>query len=70
MDGFFGRGVGKERRAERPLDLEITGLPGGEKSAPWWVRFRVADDNVIQQFDFENFGRLPRPAGYEGDSAT
>ena len=32
----------------------------GEISAPLRIGFRIANDNVIQQFDFENLGGLPQ----------
>ncbi len=50
--------------SERGNASQIAGLLEGEISAPLRVGLHVADNHVIQQFDFENLGGLPQRAGW------
>ena len=54
--------------SERGNALQMARLLEGEISAPLRVGFRVANDNVVEQFDFENPSRLPQRTsdGYVG----
>ncbi len=47
-------------RAGGRLASKMTGFPEGKVSTALGVRFRVSENDVIHQLDFENLGGLPQ----------